>query len=176
VGLWVLLRHTTLGLRMRAVVDRRALSGLRGVDADRTSAVSWVLGSFLAGLAGVLLAPVLNSLNGPTFTTVVLISTPAVVIARFRSIPLAMVGGVVIGVVQNLVVGYADFARSISGFNTSVPFLLLFLLLFAFGSDRTRQAGSTAEATVPAPPPPASPRRKVVVWAAWVAVLLVYVF
>src|SRR5690606_22909073 len=85
VGLWLLIRHTALGLQMRAVVDRRTLAGLRGVDADRTSAVAWVLGSVLAGLCGVLLAPVLNNLNAPTFTTVVLVSTAAVVIARFRS-------------------------------------------------------------------------------------------
>ena len=37
VALWLLLRHTRLGLRMRAVVDRRDLAQTRGIDADRTS-------------------------------------------------------------------------------------------------------------------------------------------
>nr|MBO2502718.1 ABC transporter [Thermoanaerobacterales bacterium] len=176
VGLWLLIRHTALGLQMRAVVDRRTLAGLRGVDADRTSAVAWVLGSVLAGLCGVLLAPVLNNLNAPTFTTVVLVSTAAVVIARFRSIPWAMVGGMVVGVVQNLIVGYADVARSITGFRTSVPFVLLFVLLFFLGPDRARQAGSATEAVVRVTPPPAPTARRWLVWGAWTAVLLVYVF
>jgi ABC-type branched-subunit amino acid transport system ATPase component/branched-subunit amino acid ABC-type transport system permease component len=165
-GLWALLRHSRLGLRMRAVVDRRNLAALRGVDPDRTSAVSWMLGSFLAGLAGVLLAP-LFTLNPPTFTTVVLISTPAVVFARFRSIPLALAGGLLIGVAQNLIVGYAEFAEDVVGFSTAVPFALLFAALFVFAVDRARRAGSAAEDD---PPPashgePASAARKAAAWS-----------
>src|SRR5690606_41472523 len=101
VGLWLLIRHTALGLQMRAVVDRRTLAGLRGVDADRTSAVAWVLGSVLAGLCGVLLAPVLNNLNAPTFTTGRPVSSAAEVNARVRSHPRPMVSGMVRRAVQN---------------------------------------------------------------------------
>ncbi|MBN2624906.1 MAG: ATP-binding cassette domain-containing protein [Acidimicrobiales bacterium] len=175
VGLWVLLRHTALGLHMRAVVDRRSLAGLRGVDADRTSAYSWVIGSFLAGLAGVLMAPIFT-LNPPSFTTAVLVSSGAVVLARFRSIPVALLGGLLLGVVQNLVAGYADVARSISGFRTSVPFIVLFVLLFFFGSDRSRRAGVGADTGAAPPPETGSVRRKAVVWGVWTGVLLGYVF
>jgi branched-subunit amino acid ABC-type transport system permease component/ABC-type branched-subunit amino acid transport system ATPase component len=174
-ALWLVLRHTRLGLRMRAVVDRRDLAQTRGIDADRTSSVSWMIGSLLAGVAGVLLAP-LFTLNPPTFTTVVLISTPAVVLARFRSLPIAFVGGLLIGVVQNLIAGYADIAREITGFRTAVPFILLFLLLFAFGDDRSRRAGLAATDAPPAALGATSVRRKALVWGFWVAVLLVYAF
>jgi ABC-type branched-subunit amino acid transport system ATPase component/branched-subunit amino acid ABC-type transport system permease component len=174
LGLWLLLRHTALGLQMRAVVDRRTLAGLRAIDADRTSAWSWVIGSFLAGLAGVLMAPIFT-LNPPSFTTAVLVSSGAVVFARFRSIPLALLGGLLLGVVQNLVAGYADFARSISGFRTAVPFIVLFVLLFFLGRDRSRQAGVGADAGAAPPPETASVQRKVVVWGVWSAVLLGYV-
>ncbi|CAI7976774.1 branched-chain amino acid transport system permease protein [Frankia sp. Hr75.2] len=174
VGLWVLLQRTRLGLQMRAVVDRRSLAALRGIDPDRTSAVSWMLGSFLAGLAGVLVAPIFT-LNTPVFTTVVLISTPAVVFARFRSMPLALAGGLLIGVIQNLVVGYADFAQNISGFSTSVPFILLLGLLFVFAVDRSRRAGAHADDD---PPQPSygteSKRRKVIAWTVWSVVVLVF--
>ncbi|MCK9928934.1 ATP-binding cassette domain-containing protein [Frankia sp. Mgl5] len=174
VGLWVLLQRTRLGLQMRAVVDRRSLAALRGIDPDRTSAVSWMLGSFLAGLAGVLVAPIFT-LNTPVFTTVVLISTPAVVFARFRSMPLALAGGLLIGVLQNLIVGYADFAQNISGFSTSVPFILLLGLLFVFAVDRSRRAGAHADDD---PPPPSygteSKRRKVIAWTVWSVVVLVF--
>ncbi|MDT3440605.1 ABC transporter permease subunit [Pseudofrankia sp. BMG5.37] len=173
-GLWVLLRHTRLGLHMRAVVDRRGLAALRGIDPDRTSAISWMLGSFLAGLAGVLLAPIFT-LNTPVFTTVVLISTPAVVFARFRSIPLALAGGLLIGVVQNLIVGYAHFAENITGFSTSVPFILLFLLLFVFAVDRSRRAGTQTDDDPPAPSyGEESRRRKTIVWSAWSVIVLAY--
>ncbi|WP_007515959.1 ABC transporter permease, partial [Pseudofrankia saprophytica] len=174
VGLWVLLRRTRLGLRMRAVVDRRGLAALRGIDPDRTSATSWMLGSFLAGLAGVLLAPIFT-LNTPVFTTVVLISTPAVVFARFRSIPLALAGGLLIGVIQNLVVGYAHFADNITGFSTSVPFFLLFLLLFVFAVDRSRRAGTQIDDDPPAPSYGEEPkRRKLIVWTGWSVIILGY--
>jgi ABC-type branched-subunit amino acid transport system ATPase component/branched-subunit amino acid ABC-type transport system permease component len=174
-GLWVMLRRTRLGLRMRAVVDRRELAETRGIDANRTSGLAWMIGSFLAGVAGVLLAP-LFTLNPPTFTTVVLVSTAAVVLARFRSLPVAFAGGLGIGVVQNLIAGYADIAKEINGFRTAVPFILLFGLLFVFGGDRSRRAGLAASDS-PAPVVGVtSVQRKTVVWGIWVAVLLVYAF
>src|SRR5262249_14762096 len=57
VLLWLVLRHSRVGLEMRAGVDRRELAGLRGVNATKTSAVAWVLSMMLAGLGGVLIAP-----------------------------------------------------------------------------------------------------------------------
>lgn len=50
LGLWILMRHTTLGLRLRAAVDNRSLVELRGMSADRLSTVAWMLSSGLAGL------------------------------------------------------------------------------------------------------------------------------
>ena len=146
IGLWVVLRRTRLGLTMRAVVDRPALARLRGVDQGRTSAQAWVLGTTLAGLAGVVGAPVFNSLDPGTYTYVTFVATAAAVLGGLRSIPLAFAGGLLIGVVQNLVAGYATFAEGIREFNASVPFLLLFAGLVLLGRDRSRRAGSVAEA------------------------------
>src|SRR6185369_13324808 len=56
-GLTLLFRYTALGLRMRAVVESPRMTELAGIDADRVSMASWILCSILAGLAGVLLAP-----------------------------------------------------------------------------------------------------------------------
>ena len=91
---------------MRACVDRRDLASLRGVDPGRSSLVASMLSTTLAGLAGVLGAPLL-SLDGPnTYTEAMLISAAAAVFARFTSIPLAFVFGLAIGVIQNLIAGY----------------------------------------------------------------------
>lgn len=142
VVMWVLLRHTSIGLRIRATVNSRDLAALRGVSPARSSAVAWTAGICLAGLAGVVGAPVLNSLSPVTFTLVMFASTAAAAAGRLRSIPVAFVGGLVLGVLQNLVAGYASFARDIAGFGASVPALLLLLVLVLLGRDRVRVAGS----------------------------------
>src|SRR5437868_2438961 len=73
VGLGLLVRRTSLGLRLRASVDRRDLASLRGVDPDRSSTIAWMLGTLLAGAAGVLGAPIL-ALGAYPFTLVMLVS------------------------------------------------------------------------------------------------------
>ncbi|MCM2422506.1 ATP-binding cassette domain-containing protein [Streptomyces sp. RKAG293] len=148
LGLWVLLRHTTLGLRLRAAVDNRSLTELRGISADRLSSIAWMLSSALAGLAGVLATPLLG-LSAHDYTLFLFVSATAAVLGRFASIPLAFAGGLALGVLQNLAAGYASFADRITGFRSAVPFFLLFagLLLMA----RRQRAAGTAAADVTTP-------------------------
>ncbi|MFB7864017.1 ATP-binding cassette domain-containing protein [Streptomyces sp. NPDC056069] len=173
-GLWVLLRHTRLGLRLRAAVDNRSLAELRGVDADRLSSVAWMLSSALAGLAGVLAIPLLG-LSAHDYTLFLFVSATAAVLGRFTSVPLAFAGGLGLGVVQNLVAGYASFAEGVTGFRTAVPFLILFAGLVMLAR-RERVAGTTA---VDPPPDDRSaglgPARR---WGPWAvaAVLLAGAF
>ncbi len=147
VGLWILMRHTPLGLKLRASVDNRSLVELRGISADRLSSLAWMLSSGLAGLAGVLATPLL-SLSSHDFTLFLFVSATAAVLGRFMSVPLAFAGGLGLGVVQNLVAGYASFADDITGFRTAVPFLILFAGLLIL-TRRQRTAGTAA---VDAPP------------------------
>ncbi|MER6780468.1 MULTISPECIES: ATP-binding cassette domain-containing protein [unclassified Streptomyces] len=143
VGLWVLMRHTRLGLRLRAAVDNRSLTELRGISADRLSSVAWMISSGLAGLAGVLATPLLG-LSAHDFTLFLFVSATAAVIGRFASVPLAFAGGLGLGVLQNLVAGYASFAEGITGFRTAVPFLILFAGLL-LPARRGRTAGTAAQ-------------------------------
>jgi ABC-type branched-subunit amino acid transport system ATPase component/branched-subunit amino acid ABC-type transport system permease component len=175
VLLWGVLRHTRVGLEMRAGVDRRELAGLRGVNAAKTSALAWVLSMMLAGLGGVLIAP-LFGLTDVDYTLVVLGSLAAVVAAGLRSIPLAFAAGLALGVFQNLVFGYApDFLTDISGFSSSIPFLLTIVLLFFLGFDRTRAAGSVADESPPEDHRAGLPPwRRILPWAIAVSALVVY--
>jgi ABC-type branched-subunit amino acid transport system ATPase component/branched-subunit amino acid ABC-type transport system permease component len=175
VLLWLVLRHTRVGLEMRAGVDRRELAGLRGVNAAKTSAVAWVLTMFLAGLGGVLIAP-LFGLADVDYTLLVLGSLAAVVAAGLRSIPLAFVAGLLLGVLQNLVFGYApDFLTDISGFLSSIPFILTVVLLFFLGFDRARAAGSVADESPPPDHRAGLPGwRRMLPWAIAVGALVVY--
>ncbi|MFI8420303.1 ATP-binding cassette domain-containing protein [Streptomyces sp. NPDC085479] len=163
-ALWVLLRHTRLGLRLRAAVDDRTLTELRGVSADRLSSIAWMLSSGLAGLAGVLATPLLG-LSAHDYTLFLFVSATAAVLGRFVSVPLAFAGGLGLGVLQNLVAGYASFGDDLTGFRTAVPFLILFAGLVVLVR-RQRAAGTAA-----ADPPPVdylagrSPGRR---WGPWV--------
>ncbi|MFE5680014.1 ATP-binding cassette domain-containing protein [Streptomyces erythrochromogenes] len=147
VALWVLMRHTRIGLQLRAAVDNRSLTELRGISADRLSSVAWMIASALAGLAGVLATPLLG-LSAHDFTLFLFVSATAAVIGRFASVPLAFAGGLGLGVLQNLVAGYASFAESITGFRTAVPFLILFGGLLVL----TRRARTAGVSAVDAPP------------------------
>jgi ABC-type branched-subunit amino acid transport system ATPase component/branched-subunit amino acid ABC-type transport system permease component len=174
--LWIVLRHTRIGLEMRAVVDRRQLAGLKGVSASKTSSVAWVLTTLLAGLGGVLISP-LFSLDPTIFTLVVLGSLAAVVLGGLRSIPIAVIGGVLLGVVQDLVAGYStaypSFIATLHGLSSSVPYLLVILLGLIVGRDRSRQAGSIAEDRPPSDHRAGMslPRR----WWPWVVFVIVLV-
>ena len=108
VVLWFVIRRTRVGLEMRAVVDREQLAGLRGVNAARTSAVAWVLTMILAGLGGVLIAPLF------TLQRLRLHAGRARVARRGRARRAAIdpdrvrSAASLLGVVQNLVAGYSD--------------------------------------------------------------------
>ena len=174
--LWFVLRHTRIGLEMRAVVDRRHLAGLKGVSASKTSAVAWVLTTMLAGLGGILISP-LFTLDPIVFTLVVLGSLAAVVLGGLRSIPIAFIGGVALGVVQNLVAGYSTaypgFIANLNGLSSAVPYVLVILLGLVIGRDRSRQAGSVAEDRPPSDHRAGMslPRR----WWPWVTFLFILI-
>ena len=147
--LWYVIRRTRVGLEMRAVVDRESLAALRGVSASRASAVAWILTMVLAGLGGVLIAP-LFQLNDTIFTLVVLGSLAAVAVSGLRSIPIAFAGGLALGVIQNLVAGYSDdvlpdFLNKLTGLRSSIPFILTIVIVFYVGIERGRAAGTAAE-------------------------------
>lgn len=150
VGLWILMRRTSLGLRMRAVVDRQDLARIRGVNEARTSRYAWLIGTVLAGLAGVVGAPILGGINTNLFLTVTLVAAAAVVIGGLRSIPAAFVGGLLLGMAENVVASYATFASDISGFNDSVPTAILIGALIWLGRGSSRR---TRPSTEEAPPP-----------------------
>ena len=180
LGLWLLLRKTRLGLMMRADVDKRELAGLRGIDSGRVSAISWILTMLLAGLAGVMLGPFIG-LDDITYTFVVLGCLAAVVFAGFRSLPFAFIGGLLLGVIQNLVAGYADdflpsFIAGVSGLRTAVPFLLTLVGLFVLARRRGRAGGPAAsEAPQPDHREGMAKWRRWLPWIITITALVVYV-
>jgi len=113
-----------------------------------------MLSVVLAGLGGILITP-LFQLGDYLYTGVVLGSLFAVALSGLRSIPVAFLAGLLLGVVQNLVAGYADdilpsFLAGLSGLKTSIPFILTLLVLFLYARRASdREAGSIADEKPP---------------------------
>ncbi|WP_037890070.1 ATP-binding cassette domain-containing protein [Streptomyces sp. NRRL S-87] len=96
----VVTRRTGFGRALRAVVDDRVLASLGGVDADRVAAAGWAFGTFTAGLTGVLLAPYVR-LDPYGLPLLVLEVVAVVVLARLKSLPVAIGAALAIGVAQS---------------------------------------------------------------------------
>jgi len=98
-ALALVVTRTQLGTQVRAVVDRRDLAELAGIDADRVGAIGWATGSVLAALTGVLIAP-RQSLTPYGLTLFVLETLAVVVLARLASVRVAIVSALLLGVAQ----------------------------------------------------------------------------
>lgn len=140
VGLLVFLRYTRQGVATRAVVDRRELAELMTINANRVSAQSWALGTFLAGLAGVLLAPRLL-LDPSTLLLVVLGSYACAVGGRLSSLPLTYGTAVGLSVLDSLT---TRFFSDSEFFSTLRPqyFFIAFLVLALLLRDEVVETGS----------------------------------
>lgn len=98
---------TKIGLQMRAAAENNEAAILSGINVHRVSLVAWGIGTLLAFVAGVILA---NQQGAVTFslTGLALLAFPAVVIGGLESIPGAVVGGLIVGILQALIAGYYD--------------------------------------------------------------------
>jgi branched-chain amino acid transport system permease protein len=128
-GLRLLFRHTRLGVAMRAVVDNPELCATKGLSPNRVTASSWALGSMLAGLAAILIAPGLN-LEVTTLSLLVVSAYAAAVVGRMQSLPATFVGALVLGIGQTMIVGYLPQENElVRNLKPALPFLLLFAAL-----------------------------------------------
>jgi len=121
-ALWVLFTRTRLGRAMRAVAQNQRAARLMGISVERVYSASWVLAAVVGAIAGVLIAPVifLSSKMG----IVVINGFIAAVLGGFGSMPGAVVGGMLLGVIENLAPLYLP-----SSIKHSVPFILLIVIL-----------------------------------------------
>jgi sulfate-transporting ATPase len=129
-ALWWVYKHTNFGLATSAVAENERAAASLGWSPDRIALANWVLGSALAGLAAILIAPIVQ-LQASTMTNLVLAAMAAALIASFRSFPLALAGGIFIGVLQAESARYLD--SHITGFSASLPFLVIVAVMLLRG-------------------------------------------
>ncbi len=126
--LWAFFRFTTLGLTMRAVANSQDASRLLGVRVGWMLALGWGLAAVLGAVAGMMAAPSLTL--DPNLMLVVLIySFAAAVLGGIDSPVGAVVGGLVLGVVINLLGTYVDFIGGELRLPAALTVLLIVLLI-----------------------------------------------
>ncbi|MGZ4680041.1 MAG: ABC transporter permease, partial [Ilumatobacteraceae bacterium] len=159
----LVLRLTPIGLATRMTVDHPRNAGIAGVNTEMVTAGSWMVGVMLAGFAGVLLSPIVG-LQEFQFTLLLVGSFAAVVIGRMTSLPLAFVGALGVGLLQQLWIKVQpDSGFFSAGVSASIPFVVMLAFLIgysfsakglrseAFAVDR-RSAGGVHGDAPPLPP------------------------
>jgi branched-chain amino acid transport system permease protein len=100
-ALWLFLGRTDMGRAIRATSQNREAAILMGIDVERVAVVAFGLGTALAGAAGVLLAPSLYLY--PTVGELLIVKCfVIVVLGGLGSVPGAIAGGILLGVVESL--------------------------------------------------------------------------
>jgi sulfate-transporting ATPase len=126
--LWALYRFTKFGLATTAVAESERAASAIGWSPDRIAMVNWTLGSALAGLAAILIAPIVT-LQVSVMTNLILAAIAAALVAQFRSFPVALLAGLLIGITQTELNRYV----SQPGLGDSVPFIVIVVVLVVTG-------------------------------------------
>jgi branched-chain amino acid transport system permease protein len=126
------LRYTDAGLQIRALVDSPALTSLSGTNPGRMSAAVWAVSTTLAGLSGVLVAPIIG-LDAGDITLVMVAAFAAVIAAKLRSLPIAGAVGLGMGIASALIQYWAPSASVYTAdLLSAVPFIVIAVSLIIF--------------------------------------------
>jgi len=125
----LVLRYTEVGLKVRAMVDSPAMTDLSGTNPEAISLGVWAVSTLFAGLVGVLAAPI-NGIDYDHFTILMAASFAAVIAARLRNLPLAVVVGLLMGVATSLFQGYLPpSSQWTTTLVDAVPYIVIALFL-----------------------------------------------
>jgi branched-chain amino acid transport system permease protein len=128
-GLAVLVYRTRLGTAMRATAQNPQVAGLMGIDSNRIVALTFVIGAALAAVAGVMVATYYGIAHYTMGSQLGLKAFCAAVLGGIGNVPGAMLGGVVLGVVEALGAGYiGDLTGNVFGSNYQDVFAFIVLI------------------------------------------------
>jgi len=123
-GLTAFINKTRVGQAMLAVSEDRGAAALMGINVNRTIAITFAIGSALAAIAGALLCSTYPSLTPYTGSMPGIKAFVAAVFGGIGSIPGALIGGLILGVVENLSKAYIS-----SQLSDAIVFSLLIIIL-----------------------------------------------
>ena len=122
VALFALFRYSTLGIAMQASSQNQLAAYYMGIPVKRLNGLVWGLAAGVAAIAGLLLAPITFVHANMGF--IGLKAFPAAVVGGFSSLPGAIVGGLVIGIVEAVSGFYLP-----EGFKDIAPYIVVLLML-----------------------------------------------
>ena len=120
--LYLLFRYSKLGIAMQAASQNQLAAYYMGIPVKRLNGIAWGLASAVAAIAGLLLAPITFVHANMGF--IGLKAMPAAVVGGFGSLPGAIVGGLVIGIVESLSGFYLP-----DGFKDTAAYVVVLIML-----------------------------------------------
>jgi ABC-type branched-subunit amino acid transport system ATPase component/branched-subunit amino acid ABC-type transport system permease component len=151
--LWATYRFSPFGRLTSAVAENQRATAALGHSPDTIAVVNWMIGAGLAGLAGVLIAPI-TFLEPNQLALLVVPAIAAALVGNFASFPLAFLGALVVGIGESLTTKYV----SNPGWSDSAAFLIIIavvlirgrgLPLRSFVLDRLASVGSGRVRIIP---------------------------
>jgi branched-chain amino acid transport system permease protein len=122
LALFLLFKYSKLGIAMQAMSQNQLAAYYMGIPVKRLNSLVWALAATVAAVAGLLLAPITFVHANMGF--IGLKAFPAAVVGGFGSLPGAIVGGLVIGVVESLSGFYLP-----DGFKDTAAYIVVLLML-----------------------------------------------
>lgn len=121
--LWLFMNKTRLGRNMRAVSDNKELSAIIGIDYRRIADLSFIIGSMLAGVAGILIG--LEQNLEPTMgLNLIIKGFTGAIIGSIASVPGSIIGSYILGIAENFGIWWLP-----SEYKDAISFVLLFIFL-----------------------------------------------
>lgn len=122
-SLLYLMKKTKIGRALRAVSNSKDLTEILGISSKKLFAISFIIGSLIAGIAGVLVSLEQN-LEPYMGSTLMIKGFTGAVIGGITSVPGAILGSFLLGLVENFGIWYLP-----SGYKDAIAFMLLFIFL-----------------------------------------------
>lgn len=123
LALWLLMKRTMLGKAMRAVADNKDVAQTVGINPERIYSYTFMIGSFLAGVAGVLIG-IEQNLYPQMGVSLAIKGFTGAVVGSMASVPGSVLGALILGLVENIGIWWLP-----SGYKDAIAFVLLFIFL-----------------------------------------------
>jgi branched-chain amino acid transport system permease protein len=170
-AVWAFYRFSRVGLATRAAAGNEKGATLLGFAPERLALYNWILSAGLAGLAGILVGNITGTLTVSKFTGLIVAAFAAALIGKLTSVPIAVMGGLAIGVVESWsgtwLAQETWFPKwiPIAAVKEGLPFLVIVAVLFLQGKSLPIR-GTVEEKRLPISPTPKRVWQHSLIWTA----------
>ena len=128
--LWLLVHRTRLGVAMRATAQNREVAGLMGINIDMVISSAFLVGAFLAAVAGLMISIYYGLVNYYMGFMLGLKAFTAAVLGGIGNLTGAMAGGILLGIIEAMAAGYiGDLTNNVFGSHYQDVFAFMVLVM-----------------------------------------------